>query len=79
MTSILNKLTPQKFQTLVPKMIELKIDTQSKLECVVDLIFEKAIREPGFSAVYASLCRVLTDAVSILSCIFLASHASWLL
>ena len=75
MRSILNKLTPQKFQTLVSKMVELKIDNQTKLESAIELIFEKAISEPGFSVAYANMCRVLTDAVSnvlfaLLKCCF---------
>ena len=39
--SILNKLTPQKFQTLTQQSSELEIDTLERLEGVIDLIFEK--------------------------------------
>ena len=39
--SILNKLTPQKFQTLTQQISELEIDTLERLEGVIDLIFEK--------------------------------------
>ena len=39
--SILNKLTPQKFQTLTQQIIELDIDTAERLEGAIDLIFEK--------------------------------------
>ncbi|XP_066928112.1 eukaryotic translation initiation factor 4 gamma 3-like isoform X2 [Clytia hemisphaerica] len=60
--AILNKLTPQKFKELVDKMTNLKIDSVSKLQMAIDLIFEKAISEPGFSVAYANMCRVLTDA-----------------
>lgn len=59
--SILNKLTPQKFQTLVKQMAELQIDSEARLKHVTDLIFEKAISEPGFSVAYASMCRYLTQ------------------
>ena len=62
--AILNKLTPQKFKTLVGTMTTLKIDTVEKLELANELIFEKAVSEPGFSVAYANMCRVLTDAVS---------------
>ena len=43
MRSILNKLTPQKFQTLTKQLIDLceDIDTPKRLERFVDLIFEK--------------------------------------
>lgn len=60
--SILNKLTPQKFKTLVDKMTALKINNVEKLELSIGLIFEKAISEPGFSVAYANMCRVLTEA-----------------
>ncbi|XP_053379539.1 eukaryotic translation initiation factor 4 gamma 1-like [Mercenaria mercenaria] len=58
--SILNKLTPQKFQTLVSQMQALPIDSENKLKGVIDLVFEKAISEPGFSVAYANMCRCLS-------------------
>ena len=39
--SILNKLTPQKFQTLTREISQLEMDTPERLEGAVDLIFEK--------------------------------------
>lgn len=39
--SVLNKLTPQKFETLVSQVRSLEIDTQEKLQGVIDLVFEK--------------------------------------
>uniref|UniRef100_H3CGR0 Eukaryotic translation initiation factor 4 gamma, 1a n=1 Tax=Tetraodon nigroviridis TaxID=99883 RepID=H3CGR0_TETNG len=42
--SILNKLTPQKFQALIQQVKELKVDTEERLKGVIDLkheIFEK--------------------------------------
>ena len=47
-------------------MTALNVDSVPKLEKAIDLIFEKAISEPGFSVAYANMCRVLTDAVSTL-------------
>lgn len=41
MRSILNKLTPQKFQTLVKQVSEMEINTEDRLKGVTDLIFEK--------------------------------------
>ena len=38
---ILNKLTPQKFQTLTQQILDLEIETPERLEGVIDLIFEK--------------------------------------
>ncbi|XP_046850821.1 eukaryotic translation initiation factor 4 gamma 3-like isoform X2 [Xenia sp. Carnegie-2017] len=57
--AILNKLTPQKFKTLVEKIMALNIDSCERLEGVIDRIFEKAIGEPVFSVAYANMCRCL--------------------
>ncbi|KAM3866246.1 eukaryotic translation initiation factor 4 gamma 1-like [Diretmus argenteus] len=57
--SILNKLTPQMFERLRKKVTELPIDTEERLKGVMDLIFEKSISEPNFSATYASMCHCL--------------------
>ncbi|CAJ1072258.1 eukaryotic translation initiation factor 4 gamma 1a isoform X4 [Xyrichtys novacula] len=57
--SILNKLTPQKFQELMKQVQELTIDTEERLKGAIDLIFEKAILEPNFSVAYANMCRCL--------------------
>lgn len=56
---ILNKLTPQKFDTLLNQVRTLQIDTTERLQGVIDLVFEKAVDEPNFSVAYASLCREL--------------------
>lgn len=58
--SILNKLTPQKFQQLMKQVTELTIDTEERLKGVIDLTFEKAISEPNFSVAYANMCRYLS-------------------
>ncbi|CAH2034191.1 unnamed protein product, partial [Iphiclides podalirius] len=57
---ILNKLTPQKFDTLMEKVKTLEINNQSRLEGIIDLVFEKAIDEPNFSEAYANMCNKLT-------------------
>lgn len=64
--SILNKLTPQKFQELMKQVMELKIDTEERLKGTIDLIFEKAISEPNFSVAYANMCRCLIGVSSVL-------------
>ena len=45
-------------------MTALKLNSVEKLTLSIDLIFEKAISEPGFSVPYANMCRVLTVVVS---------------
>lgn len=71
--SILNKLTPQRFQELMKQVSELTIDTEERLKGAIDLIFEKAILEPNFSVAYANMCRCLTGVscpVALQSCAF---------
>lgn len=58
--SILNKLTPQKFQQLMKQVTDLTIDTEERLKGVIDLVFEKAIDEPSFSVAYGKMCHYLT-------------------
>ncbi|XP_011306512.1 eukaryotic translation initiation factor 4 gamma 3 isoform X2 [Fopius arisanus] len=58
--SVLNKLTPQKFNTLVNQVRALEIDTQERLQGVIDLVFEKAVDEPNFSVAYALMCKELS-------------------
>ena len=47
--AILNKLTPEKFKTLVEEMLTLNVDTPERLEGVVELIFEKVMCHVNFS------------------------------
>jgi hypothetical protein len=55
--SILNKLTPENFSTLIQNLKQLTIDTVDRLDGCISLVFEKAINEPNFSASYAQLCK----------------------
>jgi len=57
--AILNKLTPQKFETLVLKFQDLPIDSPEKLSLCMELVFEKAVDEPSFSVAYAQMCGEL--------------------
>lgn len=60
--SILNKLTPEKFETLLEQVKQIKIDTVELLKMVVVSVFEKALAEPAFSPTYAEFCaRLQTD------------------
>lgn len=61
---ILNKLTPQKFATLMQQVLDLQIDTEHRLKGCIDIVFEKAISEPNFSVAYANMAkRMLTLSV----------------
>ncbi len=46
-TSILNKLAPEKFDRLIMQTVALNIDSVSQLDLLVQLIFDKAIDEPA--------------------------------
>ena len=58
---ILNKLTPQKYETLIKKIDQLKIDSEDRVRRVLDLIFDKAVDEPAFCLQYANLCKYLSQ------------------
>lgn len=56
--SILNKLTPENFDRLKGKFLELKLeDKENRVDAVINVLFEKAIDEPAFSASYAKMVR----------------------
>ena len=57
--AILNKLTPQNFDALLSHIQDIQIDTENKLETVVEILFKKAIVDPRFSEIYAKFCRSL--------------------
>ncbi|XP_035268427.1 eukaryotic translation initiation factor 4 gamma 1-like [Anguilla anguilla] len=61
MRSVLNKLTPEMFQHLVKQVTELTIDTEERLRGIAAIVFEKAVSEPKFSAIYAQLCHSLKE------------------
>ena len=58
--AILNKLCPQKFDTLVNQFMELPIDNMEKMTKAMELVFEKALDEPAFAVAYARMCKTLS-------------------
>ncbi|KAI9201935.1 armadillo-type protein [Polychytrium aggregatum] len=58
--SILNKLTPEKFDKLARQMVELELTSPTFLKSVIELIFEKAVDEPSFGGLYANLCLFMS-------------------
>lgn len=59
--SILNKITPENFATLIEQLKSLQIDTVDILDKCISLVFEKAIMEPSYGASYAQLCKEVSD------------------
>lgn len=57
--SILNKLTPDNFDKLSKSVTDLGIDTESKLGEVIDIVFAKALSEPGYCVLYGQMCSHL--------------------
>ncbi|XP_048491005.2 eukaryotic translation initiation factor-like [Beta vulgaris subsp. vulgaris] len=59
--SILNKLTPEKYDLLKGQLIDSGITSAEILKGVISLIFDKAVLEPTFYPMYAQLCSDLNE------------------
>lgn len=57
--AILNKLTPEKFDTLYMKLMNCRVDTVKNVEMLAEAVYLEAISQPPFSAMYADLCAYL--------------------
>jgi hypothetical protein len=53
--SLLNKVCPEKFTTVVGKLTAIKVNSVEALEIIIELIFKKALSEPHYSETYADL------------------------
>lgn len=60
-TAILNKLTIEKFEKLSVDFMNIGLDSEDLLKTAVDLIVKKAQMEEHLCAMYASLCKTLTE------------------
>ena len=54
--SLLNKMTKEKFSKLSKQICDIKMESYDMLNLVICKVFEKAIDEPSFGDMYASLC-----------------------
>lgn len=63
-TEIINKITPETFDKLSKKTLELKVTNTVMLDSLVKLIFEAAVTQAGFSGVFADLCNFLTESAT---------------
>lgn len=61
---ILNKLTPEKFDLLSRQLLQLVTNTEV-LQGTITLIFENAVAQPTFVAVYANLCDSLAKVLPV--------------
>lgn len=63
--SILNKITPEKFQKLSGKLADLffRITDVDHYTEAVGLVFDKALSEPNFSKMYSELCARLNSVI----------------
>merc|ERR1711871_410827 len=61
--SILNKLTPEKFDKLVGQFCEIKVESSGLLRKLVDVVFKKATDEPEFAGIYGNFCERLSESL----------------
>jgi translation initiation factor 4G len=59
---ILNKLTPEKFERLLSQLIPM-VNAYEVLQGTIHQVFENAVQQPTFVAMYADLCRELDAAL----------------
>ncbi|XP_036068069.1 eukaryotic translation initiation factor 4 gamma 2 isoform X1 [Oryzias melastigma] len=59
--SILNKLTPEKFDKLCLELLNVGVDSKLVLKGIILLIVDKALEEPKYSLLYAQLCLRLAE------------------
>ncbi|OQR73210.1 eukaryotic translation initiation factor 4 gamma 1 isoform X1-like [Tropilaelaps mercedesae] len=62
---ILNKLTPQRFDTLLDQVKKLDINSEERLSKVTQLVLEKALNETHFASTYARLCHTLLTVFNV--------------
>lgn len=55
--SVLNKLTPQKFNMLMKQLSGLPVKSERLLRGMVEMVVQRAVSEPQYSVVYANMCR----------------------
>jgi hypothetical protein len=57
----LNKITPQKYDSIIAKIEALNLTGDDRLKSVIDLVFDKAVDEPGFCELYARVSKVIAS------------------
>lgn len=57
---ILNKLTPEKFERLLTQLVD-HVTNADILHGTITLVFENAVAQPTFVAMYSELCQKLSQ------------------
>lgn len=57
--SVLHKITPETFGSLIQQVKCLNINSEDRLKGAIELILEQAVSQPGLCATYARTCREL--------------------
>ena len=70
---ILNKLTPENFESLVPQLFELAHEREAVLHGLIKMIYSKAVTEHTFTEMYAHTCRLLHEMYQQFTCILLTT------
>lgn len=60
---ILNKLTIEKFDSLVDQLLNVGISNENILRGIIILLYEKALDETKFASMYAQVCLSLSETV----------------
>ncbi len=63
----LNKLTPEKFERLLQQLVDV-VTSAEILHTTISLVFESAVAQPTFVAMYADLCDRLSKVCSCSTC-----------
>ena len=61
--SLLNKLTPEKWDRLIPQFLTVTVTRASTLKAIVARIFNKAVMERAFADMYSELCQQLANSM----------------
>src|SRR6218665_3295185 len=59
--SILNKITPEKFDKLSAELLDIGLQSTDILKRVLLLIFNKALDDQKYSFMYARLCKLICE------------------
>ena len=65
----LNKLTPEKFERLLQQLVDV-VTSAEILHTTISLVFESAVAQPTFVAMYADLCDRLSKVTHNVKSVF---------